>query len=221
MLRCMLISLLAVFGAPLVTAVPARLLAQPVAPPVTSRFTTPPTPSANTCLALHWWDHGVVCAAAPGRETLVSSLLVGSVVGALSSVPAGLVFDGQCNRGLTSAVGRGASAGMVIAYGSALMLTRVSRTELERRRHAERAAGAQRRWKRVWHTVRPGVVWVGTAALGGALIGAVDGAAGSTSCGRHAGDGALRGAGVYAASTTLLVISVLGVESFGLGTRPN
>jgi hypothetical protein len=165
----------------------------------------------TSCLALHWWDHDVVCGVAPGRETLVSSLLVGTVVGALSAAPAGLIFRGQCNAGVSSAASRGAVAGSVLAYSGALLLSRVSRAELEQRQRDERLHDRSHRLSRVWHRVRPAAVWVGTAALGGALIGAADGATGSTSCGRTTGDGALRGAGVYAASTTLLVTSALGV----------
>jgi hypothetical protein len=165
----------------------------------------------TSCLALHWWNHDLVCGVAPGRETQVSSLLVGTVVGAMSAAPAGLVFRGQCNAGVTSAAARGAVTGSVMAYSGALLLSRVSRAALEQRQRDERQYDRTHKRSRVWHTLRPAVVWVGTAALGGALIGAADGAIGSTSCGSTTGDGALRGAGVYAASTTLLVASALGV----------
>lgn len=123
----------------------------------------------------------------------------------MSAFPAGLMFEGRCNNGVASAAGRGALAGMAVAYIGTLMLDRVSRSELRRRDSTERVRATRSRAVRTWRAVRPAVAWLGTAAAGGAVIGAIDGARRSTDCGTTAGSGAARGAAVYAASSAAAI----------------
>lgn len=188
-------------------AVAGTLGAQPVVPP----SSIPPTRewvsrADSSCVALPSWDHGVVCGAQSRREEYVGGLVVGGAMGALVGVPTGLLFRGHCNHGVRSAAGRGALAGMAVSTLALTVLPRVPRAELARRRDAEHEVAQRSRPRRVWMAVRPVVTLLGTAALGGAMIGAFDGANASTACGEGAGTGAVKGAGTYTAGAGSLAV---------------
>ena len=189
-------------GAPLAT--PA-VQAQPVIPSPSVPPVARDTSRANrSCVALPSWDLGVVCGAQSRREEYIGGLLVGGTMGALVGVPSGLLFRGECNHGVRSAVGRGALAGMAVSTIALTVLPRASRAVLEDRQAAEREQARRSRGRRVWMAVRPVLTMVGTAAVGGAMIGAFDGARATTNCGDAPGAGALRGAAVYSAGAATI-----------------
>lgn len=92
----------------------------------------------------------------------MGGLLVGGGMGALVGVPTGMLFRGECNQGVRSAMGRGALAGMAVSTLALTVLPRVTRTALEQRRADERAL-AQR--SRCGHSPGSGA-WRGAAVYG-------------------------------------------------------
>lgn len=157
-------------GVPVFAVVPlfaTALRAQPVTPASSLPSVSRPADRAmsradSSCVALPAWDHGVVCGAESRREEYMGGLLVGGGMGALVGVPTGMLFRGECNQGVRSAMGRGALAGMAVSTLALTVLPRVTRTALEQRRADERAL-AQR--SRCGHSPGSGA-WRGAAVYG-------------------------------------------------------
>lgn len=192
-------------GLILLFALPALALAQrPTRAPIDS--------TSRRCLDVGWLDQSATC---EGRLLNTAALsIIGAGSGALAGWVGGAVAPAPCIGNAERSAVRGAIAGAAVGTLAGLVTRHISRRERAERTERSRAAALRdpaHPWS--WRALRPAAITLGTVAMTGAAIGAVQGQRSDSPCNGGPGRAALTGAGVYAAGgATTIAGSMLAIR---------